>query len=519
MASPKSFTLDEVAKHNKVGDLWIIVDSKVYDITKFAALHPGGQHVLTTPNIAGKDATEAFFALHRKDVLDKPMYKRLVVGAIENQQPRILTQRAPDAISNVPYAEPMAFSPGYHSPFYSDNHRKFHRSVRAFAMEVVKPEAQAREEDGKKISQGVVDKMANVGWLHMRLGPGKHLHGVNILDGVVKPEEFDYFHELIYHQETSRFGSRAFNDGQLSGLTIGLPPVLNYAKTAELKKRVCDEVLSGKKYISLAITEAFAGSDVAGLQTTAVKTDDGKFWIINGTKKWITNGMFSDYFTTACRTKKGLTVILIPRTDGVETRPIKTAYSSTAGTAYVTFDNVRVPVENTLGEEEKGLKVILSNFNHERWYIAAAGVALHRLAVEECLTWAYQRQAFGKPLYEQAVIRSRLANMITRVEASQSWLEQITYQMTKITYDEQSDKLAGPIGLLKMFITKTARESAEDAQIIFGGRGLTQTGLGKYIEMFHRTSGFDAILGGVEDVLGDLGVRQAMKKMPKDARL
>ena len=64
-----------------------------------------------------------------------------------------------------------------------------------------------------------------------------------------------------------------------------MPPVLNYSKDAELKKRVCDEVLSGKKYICLAITEAFAGSDVAGLQTTAVKTDDGKFWIVNGTKK------------------------------------------------------------------------------------------------------------------------------------------------------------------------------------------------------------------------------------------
>jgi hypothetical protein len=79
---------------------------------------------------------------------------------------------------------------------------------------------------------------------------------------------------------------RLTRTGQLSGLTIGIPPVLNFANL-DLKARISEEVFSGKKYISLAITEAFAGSDVAGLQTTAVKTSDGKFWIVNGTKKYV----------------------------------------------------------------------------------------------------------------------------------------------------------------------------------------------------------------------------------------
>lgn len=145
------------------------------------------------------------------------------------------------------------------------------------------------------------------------------------------------------------------------------------------------EVLSGKKFICLAISEAYAGSDVMGMQTTAVKSEDGKEWIINGSKKWITNGTyvwrylgdlpkpnnlslsFADYFTVGCKTEDGFTAILVPRTEGVETRPIKTSYSSAAGTAFITFDNVRVPVGNTLGEEGGGIFVILSNFNHERW--------------------------------------------------------------------------------------------------------------------------------------------------------
>ena len=146
-------------------------------------------------------------------------------------------------------------------------------------------------------------------------------------------------------------------DGLLAGGVIGLPPVLNFG-SKELQDRIVPDVLSGKKYICLAISEAFAGSDVAGLQTTAVL--DGDHWVVSGSKKWITNGTYADYFTTGCRTEKGYVVLLIPRGEGVETKPIKTSYSSTAGTAFVTFDKVRVPVANTIGKDGDGLKV---NFN------------------------------------------------------------------------------------------------------------------------------------------------------------
>jgi alkylation response protein AidB-like acyl-CoA dehydrogenase len=110
---------------------------------------------------------------------------------------------------------------------------------------------------------------------------------------------------------------------------------------------------------------------------------------------------------------------------------------------------------------------------------------------------------------------ARLAKMIAHIEANQAWLENITYQMTTMSYKEQSRHLAGPIGLLKMFATRSAHEIADEGMQIFGGRGLTQTGMGRNIEMFHRTYKFDAILGGAEEILGDLGVRQAMKGMPK----
>ncbi|KAG8683671.1 hypothetical protein FRC11_013234 [Ceratobasidium sp. 423] len=301
-------------------------------------------------------------------------------------------------------------------------------------------------------------------------------------------------------------------------MVIGLPPVLNFGSEA-IRERIVPDVLAAKKVICLAISEPFAGSDVSGLRTTAVKSEDGKEWIINGTKKWITNGTFADYFVVGTRTDGGFTVILVPRVEGVETKPIKTSYSASAGTAYVTFDKVRVPVEYTLGEEDGGLYVLLSNFNHERWVLCCLSARAQRLITEECFKWAYQRKAFGKRLIDQPVVRHKLATMMARCESVQNWLENVTHQMCCMSYRVQADKLAGQMGFLKMYCTQTAQKTAADAVQIFGGRGITQSGMGRFIEHAYRTIAFDSILGGTEDVMGDLGVRQAMRNMPEDTRL
>ncbi|KAI0072748.1 acyl-CoA dehydrogenase [Panus rudis PR-1116 ss-1] len=515
--SLKRFTREEVAKHNKENDLWIIIDSRVYDLTRFKNLHPGGANVLLDEGIPGQDATDAFFGLHRYEVLERPQYKRLQIGLIEGEEPQI-HGRINGAISKVPYAEPTWLTDGYHSPYYTENHRRFQRAIREFFDEYLYPDAQAREADGKRPSQSVIDKMADLNIHAMRMGPGKHLKGLTLMNGLVKPEEFDYFHELIISQEIVRCGARGYGDGILGGCVIGLPPVLNFG-SQELKAKIVPEVLSGKKFICLAISEAHAGSDVFGLQTTATKTEDGKHWIINGTKKWITNGTFADYFTVGCKTEDGFTVILVERGEGVETKPIKTAYSPTAGTAYITFDQVKVPVENTLGPEGGGIFVILSNFNHERWVMCCAVARSQRLVIEECLKWTNQRKAFGKPLNSQPVVRAKIAGMISRAESIQAWLENITHQMNNMSYKEQATKLAGPIAFLKSYSTRSAQETAADAVQIFGGRAITQSGMGRFIEHYHRTIPFDALLGGAEDVLADLGVRQAMRSIPKNARL
>ena len=117
--------------------------------------------------------------------------------------------------------------------------------------------------------------------------------------------------------------------------------------------------------------------------------------------------MWCDYFVTGVKTEKGFSVMLIERQEGLETKSIKTSYSTAAATAYITYDNVKVPADHLLHKEDQGIYVILSNFNHERWMMCCYVIRQSRIAVEECLKWANQRLVFGKKLIEQPVIRQK----------------------------------------------------------------------------------------------------------------
>jgi len=266
----KRLTREEVAKNNTEDSLWTIVDHKVYDLTDFIDAHPGGNVVLK--QFAGQDATTAFYNLHRHEVLHK--YSDLCIGTLEGEKSEVIEPHAGD-LSQVPYAEPLWLTPAFKSPYYNESHHKLRKAMREFVDTHVSPEAHEKELDGTYISQELVDKMAANNLIALRLGPGKHLYGKKLL-GDVKGEEFDYFHDLIVAQELSRANSRGFQDGNLAGMMISLSAVRQWLHNDALKEKVTEECLSGKKFMCLAITEAFAGSDVAGLQTTAEKTPDGK---------------------------------------------------------------------------------------------------------------------------------------------------------------------------------------------------------------------------------------------------
>lgn len=525
----QTFSVEDVAKHTVAEDCWMIIDNGVYDVSKFLPVHPGGRGVLLA--YAGKDATDPFFSFHKTEVLEK--YVKLCKGSIAGGKSKLSQRQAAphedmpsmEYLSQVPFAEPAWIrGGGWTSPYHNDSHKDFRAGVRALLHKDVLPEMAEEDEKAKPPSLEVYQAMGQGGLLSARIGVScmpmlKHIPGVRLPSGL-SPEKFDYFHECIAHEEMGMCGGEpGYIDGLGAGFCIGLPPVLHFGKAA-VRDKVVPEVLRGDKRICLAISEPAAGSDVAGITTVCKKSADGSHYIVNGIKKWITNGTFADYFVTAAQGPgKGMSLLLIERSEGLNTRAIKTSYSSAAGTSLVTYDDVKVPAANLLGKENEGFKCVMANFNHERWFICCQLLGSCRLVVKDCMLWCNQRKVFGKKLIEQAVIRNKLARLVASVESCYSWLESLTHQMNTMSYQDQTARLGGPIALLKFQVTRNATLVSDEAVQIFGGRGITKTGMGRNVERFQRTFKFGSILGGSEEIMADLGVRQAFRDMPTHARL
>jgi len=337
----------------------------------------------------------------------------------------------------------------------------------------------------------------------------------NAILGVVKPEEFDYFHWFILYDEISRCGSGGVCWGLSGGLAIGLPPVLHFANET-MKKRVVTECLEGKKIICLCITEPYAGSDVANLRAEARESADGTHYIVNAEKKWITNGVFADYFTVAVRTgeagSSGLSFLLIERSmPGVNTKQMKCSGVWSSGTSYITFEDVQVPKENLIGKENAGFKYIMYNFNQERLGIAIQATRFARVCYEEAMKYAHKRKTFGKRLVDHPVIRNKLAHMARQIEATYAWIEVLLNQMNCLSKKEANIRLGGPIALLKAQATQTFEFCAREAAQIFGGLAYSRGGQGEKVERLYREVRAYAIPGGSEEIMLDLGVRQAIK--------
>jgi len=298
----------------------------------------------------------------------------------------------------------------YRSPYFNDTHAALRKEVREWMESEIMPNVNDWE-DAKEVPPAIYKAVGQKGWLAGLLGVKYPRHLVSNVVKSVPPEKWDNFHELVITDELARAGSGGFVWNILGGFGIGCPPVIKHGKKA-LVNRIIPDILNGNKRICLAITEPDAGSDVANLSCEAKLSADGKHYIVNGEKKWITNGVWSDYFTTAVRTggpgMDGISVLLIERSfGGVSTRRMDCQGVYSSGTTYVTFEDVKVPVENLIGKENKGFRVIMTNFNHERIGIIIQATRFARVCYEESVKYANKRETFGKKLYEHPVIRMK----------------------------------------------------------------------------------------------------------------
>lgn len=180
----------------------------------------------------------------------------------------------------------------------------------------------------------------------------------------------------------------------------------------------------------------------------------------------------------------GLSLIIVPLKGypGVTMRRINVAGQISAGTTFIELDDVCVPVENLIGSEGMGMKYIMTNFNHERLAVAISVTRQARVALSSAFEYCLKREAFGKVLIEQPVVRHRLAKCGAELESQWAWVEQFVYQMTKLSKTEADVELGGLTALAKAQAGRVLDECARCAVLLFGGNGYTKTGPGEIAE-------------------------------------
>ncbi|WP_300380154.1 acyl-CoA dehydrogenase family protein [Henriciella sp.] len=375
------------------------------------------------------------------------------------------------------------------APWMDDTHAMWRNSVRSFVEKELVPNIDEWEEAGR-ISRDVFPKAAEAGLIGM--GYPEEYGGAGT--------EYDRFHGTVTSEELARMGAGGVSSAlMIHG--IGLPPVM-VGGSEDMKREIAPQVLSGKKQISLGITEPGAGSDVAQLKTSAKRSGNG--WVVNGAKTYITGGMTSKWLTTAVRTggpgMGGVSLMLIDlESEGVSRTGLDKMGWWASDTATIHFDDVFVPPENLIGEVDKGFLGVMANFNGERLGMAAQAAAYARVCIEEAAAWAKQRETFGKRLADHQVIRHKISSMAQRVWATTAFLDQCTWRV------QNGEAPIAELAMLKVQATETMEFCAREAMQILGGAGFIR---GHRVERIYREVRVMAIGGGSEEIMRDLTARQ-----------
>ena len=276
-------------------------------------------------------------------------------------------------------------------------------------------------------------------------------------------------------------------------------PHLHHAGTPEQKARYLSGVTAGTAITAVAITEPGAGSDVAGIRTTAKRSADGSEWILNGTKLFITNGVLADLCFVAARTGEGrhaMSMFIVEKgTPGFRVgRVLDKAGWLSSDTAELVFEDCRIPAANLLGEENRGFYSVMKNFQTERIALAAMAVGHCMQALRLTLEQVRDRQAFGATLFDKQVVRQRLAMLDARVRAARAFMYHCAWRVT------QGQDVVQEVSMLKALTGELVNEVVSGCQQFHGGMGYMR---GTPIERLWRDARVLAIGGGATEVMLD----------------
>ena len=274
-------------------------------------------------------------------------------------------------------------------------------------------------------------------------------------------------------------------------------PHLHHAGSAAQLDKYMPGVIAGRTITAVGITEPGAGSDVAGIRTTARR--DGDHWVLNGTKMFITNGVHADLYFIAAKTSEarhGMSMFIVEKgTPGFTVgRALKKSGWLSSDTAELVLDHVRIPAANLLGDENKGFYAVMKNFQTERIALAAMAVGHCTQALKMTLDFVRERQAFGAPLFDKQTIRQRLAMLDAKVHAARAFMYDCAWRVT------QKHDVVQQVSMLKALTGELVNEVVQTCQQFHGGMGYMRD---TAIERLWRDARVLAIGGGATEVMLD----------------
>jgi alkylation response protein AidB-like acyl-CoA dehydrogenase len=359
---------------------------------------------------------------------------------------------------------------------------QYRNLIRRFAQERIEPIARQLDEEALYPTQ-IVDEMRQLG-----------------LYGLTLPQEYggSGVDSVTYCLALEELAKAAAGVAVIFAVQNSIGAfTINEHGTPEQKEEILPKMATGEILTSLALTEEAAGSDAGNVQTTAIR--DGDFFVLNGKKRFITNGKYANLhlvvaLTNPARGKKGLSCILVPsNTPGFSvSRTMNPMGQRCSDTAELEFENCRVPAANLLGKENRGLSIALRAFDGGRFSVAAIALGCAQAAFEKALRYAQRREQFGQPIIGFQSVEFMLAEMGTQIEAARLMIHRAASLKDKgLPYTKESS-------MAKMFATEAAEMVCHRAIQIFGGSGYMRE---NDVERYYRDQRICQIYEGTNQIM------------------
>ncbi|MBI2257511.1 MAG: acyl-CoA dehydrogenase family protein [Flavobacteriia bacterium] len=369
--------------------------------------------------------------------------------------------------------------------FFTEEHHQFRQGFKDFLQKEAVPHIERWEKEGK-VDREIFKKFGEMGYFGLR--QDEEYGGLNL----------DLFFTVIFLEELQKVNSGGFAASMWAHQYLAMTH-LKAEGTEEIKQKYLTASINGTMVGSLAITEPFGGSDVAGMRTTAIK--DGNEYVINGSKTFITNGVYCDYIVVAAKTNpelqaKGISIFLVDRnTPGVSATKLDKLGWRASDTAELAFDNVRIPETNLMGELGRGFLYIMQHFALERLVMAVNAHARAEFAVDYALSYTSERMAFGKQINQFQVLRHKLAKCASDTEIVKTF----NYYTTKRL--DMGEYVVKEASMAKLNSTRVSDEVVYECLQMLGGYGYME----EYpLARLSRDSRLGPIGGGTSEILCEI---------------